>query len=288
VWTAPGRRPRSFKTGEGCVQAIRGYSVDQLALGGGQVAWIGNTGGNNLELHLLVAKLSGGAAQEIDFVASSESGVGEWVGRLLGGGPLLAYNRWAVVCDSWPECGELRLTGQKLVRIAAGRRLVVKRGAGSYPLSAVGGGRMAVESEGAVTVLAPNGSRVATFHVEGNPPRAIALSRARLVVARTFTLDLYDPATGAEAKSLPLGPAAALQLAGVNSKLALLRGPRRLVLVRLSDGKLISLPLRPGMAKRFVDARLDGAGLFYAYNARRGPAKGRIVLAPTAKLLARF
>jgi hypothetical protein len=148
---------------------------------------------------------------------------------------------------------------------------------------------MAVESEGAVTVLAPSGSRVATVAaVEGNPPRSIALSATLLGVARTFTLDLYDPATGTEVKSLPLGPAAALRLAGVSSKLALLRGRRRLVLVRLSDGKLISLPLRPGMAKRFVDARLNGAGLFYAYNVLRGSAKGRIVFEPTAKLLARF
>jgi hypothetical protein len=295
VWTAPGRRSRSFRTYGGSLadcgqEETRRYSVHQLALGGGQVAWIGITGGNNVELHLEAAKLSGRAAREIDFRSYSGGGQGEWVGRLFGGGPILAYNRWVVDCDSG-ECppGELRLTGQKLVRISAGRPRVVKRGAGSYPLSAVGGGRMAVESEGAVTVLAPSGSRVATVAaVEGNPPRAIALSRTRLAVARTFTLDLYDPATGAEAKSIPLGPAAALRLAGVNSKLALLRGPRRLVLVRLSDGKLISLPLRSGTAKRFVGARLDGAGLFYAYNARRGPAKGRIVFEPTAKLLVRF
>jgi hypothetical protein len=124
--------------------------------------------------------------------------------------------------------------------------------------------------------------------VEGNPPRAIALSSTRLAIERTFTLDLYGPTTGAEEKSLPLGPAAALRLAGVSSKLALLRGPRRLVLVRLSDGKLISLPLRPVMAKHFGGARLDGAGLFYTYDARRGPAKGRIVFEPTERLLARF
>jgi hypothetical protein len=30
------------------------------------------------------------------------------------------------------------------------------------------------------------------------------------------------------------------------------------------------------------------AGLFYAYNVRRGTAKGRVVFEPTAKLLARF
>jgi hypothetical protein len=294
VWTAPGRRSRSFTTYGGhlygCGQEeTRRYSVQQLALGGGQVAWIGITGGNNVELHLEAAKLSGRAAKEIDFRSWSGDGRGEWVGRLLGGGPILAYNGWGLVCDEICPPGKLRLVGAELVRISAGRPLVVKRGARSYPLSAVGGGRMAVGSAGAVAVLAPNGSRVATVPaVEGNPPRAIALSRTRFAVARTFTLDLYDPATGAEAKSLPLGPAAALQLAGVNSKLALLRGPRRLVLVRLSDGKLISLPLRPGTAKRFVDTRLTEAGLFYADNVLRGSAKGRIVFEPTARLLARF
>lgn len=291
VWTAPGRRSRSFKTmaarlpdcGE---QETRGYSVNQLALGGGQVAWIGTTGGNNVELHLEVAKLSGRAAREIDFRSYSGDGRGEWVGRLLGNGPLLAYNRWALVCDDVCPPTQLRLTGQMLVRISAGRPVVVKRGAGSYPLSAVGGGRMAVKSAGAITVLAPSGSQVATVPaVEGNPPRAIALSRARLAVARTSTLDLYDPATGAEEKSLPLGPAAALHLAGVNSKVALLRGPRRLALVRLSDGKRISLLLP---SKGIVGTSLTAAGLFYAYNTRRASAKGRIVFEPTAKLLARF
>jgi hypothetical protein len=291
VWTAPGRRSRSFRTyGESlpdCGQEeTRRYSVQQLALGGGQVAWIGITGGNNVELHLEVAKLSGRAAREIDFRSYSGDGRGEWVGRLLGNGPLLAYNDWALVCDDICPPAELRLTGQMLVRISARRPIVVKRGAGSYPLSAVGGGRMAVRSAGAVTVLAPSGSQVATVpRVEGNPPRGIALSRARLAVARASTLDLYDPATGAREKSLPLGPAAAMHLASVNAKVALLRGPRRVVLVRLSDGKRISLPLP---SKGIVGTSLTAAGLFYAYNTRGASAKGRIVFEPTGKLLARF
>jgi hypothetical protein len=291
VWAAPGRKPRSFKTmaakqpdcGE---EAPRGYSVGQLALGGGQVAWIGITGGNNVELHLEVAKLSGRAAREIDFRSYSGDGRGEWVGRLFGSGSLLAYNRWGLVCDDICPPARLRLAGPELVRISAGHPLVVKRDAGSYPLSAVGGGRMAVKSAGAVTVLAPSGSPVATVPaVEGNPPRAIALSRVRLAVQRTPTLDLYDPATGAETKSLPLGPAAPLHLAGVNSKLALLRGARRLVLVRLSDGTRTVLQLR---SKRIVGASLTSAGLFYGYNTRGASAKGRIVFEPTPKLLARF
>jgi hypothetical protein len=147
---------------------------------------------------------------------------------------------------------------------------------------------MAVAHHDAVTVFARSGARVSRVAaVPGNPPRAIALSRTRLAITRTFTLDVHNPTTGATVKSIPLGTAAALRLVGVNSRLALLRGPRRLVLVRLSDGKLIALPISSSRAASIVDARLTEAGLFYAYNVRR-PPRGRIVFQPSARLLARF
>jgi hypothetical protein len=217
------------------------------------------------------------------------------VGRLLGGGSLLAYNGWSVVCDSPDEfaCDEgranLKDTRERIVRVSAGRRVVVKRGAGSRPLTAAGGGRMALESEGTITILGRSGARVATIPASpGDPTRAIALSSTRLAVTRTFALDLYNPVNGAKLKSIPLGPSAALALTGVNARVALLRGPRRLVLVRLSDGRPIALPLPAGRASTIVDARLTTAGLFYAYNTARGSARGRIVFEPTARLLARF
>ena len=59
----------------------------------------------------------------------------DWVGQLLGGGALLAYNGWRVACDSPNEnacdLGEAALTlrNERIVRISAGRRAVVKRGA---------------------------------------------------------------------------------------------------------------------------------------------------------------
>ena len=144
---------------------------------------------------------------------------------------------------------------------------------------------MAVGTEGALSIRAANGAQVATVPYGAGTARAVALGKTRLAIERTLTLDLYNPATGAAVKSLPLGSAASLRLVDVSSRLALLRGPHRLVLVRLSDGKLIALALR---TKSHVDAKLTSAGLFYAYNVRRGLAKGRIVFEPTAKLLARF
>jgi FG-GAP-like repeat len=300
VWPALGGRAKAFRTGEGCESGTIPYHVVELALGGGQVAWIGAAGGNSLDMLLHEAKLSSGRKRQLEWAnnASGAAGqpTGDWVGQLMGEGPLLVYNRWSVVCNPPPDSGcewsdpTVRLVKQRLYRLVAGRRIAVKRGSDSYPVSAVGGGRMAVQTAGAVAVLAPSGGRVAAVPTnQGNPPRAIALSRTRLAVQRTLELDLHDPASGKKSLSIPLGSAAGLRLVGVSSKLALLRGPRRLVLVRLSDGKLVSLSYRQGAAAAVTAVRLNEAGLFYAYNTRtRAAKKGRIVFEATRHLLARF
>ena len=291
VWTAPGKGSIRVKPG---ILGCAGDGVTRLALGGGRVAWIEQGGGNDLEMTVMEAKLSGGAGKQLEFVTNGDRAggdpTGDWVGRLLGSGSLLAYNSWTQTCDRRgdQECGQndpfLRLTNEKLVRIADGRRLVIAGAAAAYPLLAVGGGRMAVGTESALSIRAANGAQVATVPDPAGTARAIALGKTRLAIERTLTLDLYNPATGAAVKSLPLGSAASLRLVDVSSRLALLRGPHRLVLVRLSDGKRISFPLGSGAAATLVGGRLTEAGLFYAYNAR----SGRIVFEPMGKLLARW
>jgi FG-GAP-like repeat len=299
VWASPNRRPRSFKTDEGCYDATIPPHVTELALGGGQLAWIVAAGGNYLELSLQVARLSGGRTKTIDGANNGDGAAGDpagsWLGRLQGEGPLLVYNGWTLTCTVPPDyaCGwsepTLRPVRQRLVRIVGGRRAVVGHGASSFPVSAVGGGRMAVEAAGAVTVFGTRGGRVAVVPpVEGDPPRAVALSRTKLAVQRTFELDVHDPASGRKAKSIPLGPAAALRLVGVNARLALLRGQHRIVLVRLSDGKLASVRFAPRTAGTVVDMKLNESGLFYAYNVRSAKPGGRIVFESTTRLLNRF
>ena len=244
-----------------------------------------------------MAKLSGRAPKQIDWVVTdADRGAGDWVGQLFGAGPLLAYDGWTDYCKPFdpatgtctPASAEVHLGSQRLVRIAGGRGAVVKRGPDAFALVAVGGGRMAVESGDAVDVLAPDGTEITTVPADnGNPPREIALSSTHLAVEHAFTLELYDAATGTSTKSIPLGDAAALRLTGINSKLALLQGPHRMVLVRLGDGKLISL-LFLGSTTGVIDPRLTEAGLFQAYNVPRASEKGRIVFEPTATLLTRF
>jgi hypothetical protein len=296
VWTAtPGKRSIRIKPG---ILGCAGDGVFQLAIGGGRVGWIEEGGGNDLELTVMAADLGGGARKQLEFATNGDRAggdpAGNWVGGLVGNGPLLAYNSWTQTCGkpSDHECGEhdpfLRLTNEKLVRIAAGRRVVVIRGVAAYPLLAVGGGRLAVGTIAGASIRAANGAQVASVPYAPSSARAVALSTTHLAIETALTLDLYNPSTGAPVKTLPLGTSASLRLVDLNSRLALLRGPHRLVLLRLSDGKRISFPLSARAAATLVGGRLTEAGLFYAYNTRSASLPGRIVFEPVDKLIGRF
>ena len=294
VWTPSRRAVRSFKRGYlGCA----GDGVGELALSARQVAWIEEGGGNNLELTVMLANLTGRAAKQVDYQSNGDRAggdpTGDWVGQLQGGGSVLAYSAWEVVCahlsSDGDYCDWVGVGERHLVQLSSGRRRVVRSGPDSYPLAAVGGSRMAVAAGGAVRVYGPAGAVVTSVpDPSGDPARAVALSTSRLAVERTFGLDLYSPRSGAKIKSLGLGPAAALRLAVVGSKLALLRGPRRILLVRLADGKLMSLPLVSATGQPLVDVKLTDAGLFFAYNVKTTAKKGRVAYVSTAALLRRF
>jgi hypothetical protein len=297
LWSVPRRTSKNF----------RADCYYDLALGDGWVAWLQYFEWPNepeLTTRVYAHRLPGGPlaklGRAVNYSAHNDLR-GGWLGQLLGAGPLLAFNQWDVDCllppkrdpyeggsDCENENPTLRISGQEL-HILAGRARHVRSGTRFYPLRAVGGGRLALAPAGGVVVLTPKGSRAAAVPpVDGDPPRGVALSRTRLAVLRTSTLDVYNPAGGAKEASFPLGRAAALRLAGVNSKVAVLHGRHDLVLVRLRDGKLVSFPLRSAAAKHLVDAKLTAAGLFYAYNVPRKPKPGRLVFEPTARLLARF
>jgi len=296
VWNASSRKATNLA--RVCVphSVSADTTVEELSIAGNAVAWItASEVGNTQGWHdLFVAKLSGGAAKRIDHVSGRDSypADGGWLGYLLGGRRLLAYDKWQTFCEPPPGYGcssrdaWIRVGRTSLMRIAGGRRIVAKRGAGSYRLDAVGGGRMAVEAaDGSLSVLAPTGARIATVPAsKGDLPLSIALSSTRLAVVRwSRTLELYNPATGGKGRSLPLGDATPVALAGVNDRLALLQRPGLLVLVRLRDGRVISLPLPPHLA----GADLTERGLFYAYSVR-GARKSRIVFEPNAALLKSF
>jgi hypothetical protein len=267
-----------------------------VAVGGGHIAWIeepfcGNTEGC---MDVFAAKLSGGRRKRLnetvnDCGAGPCDPGGTWVENLLGGGPLIAWNDSTVACTRNCNEGqdfeaEWSVKSQQLRRLYRGRSGSVRHDRADHPLLAVAGGRMALQVGARIVLLKPSGARLAA--VAAPDELSAALSRTELGVAGRSALSLYNPATGHLRKTIALGPNAALQLAGITSRLAVLRGSHSLVLVRLRDGALVFVPLASKAAQGLVDAQLTSAGLFYAYNT--GGRGGRVVFEPTARLLARF
>lgn len=292
VWTAPGRRVSRFGLGElGC----NGDGVDELALGGGQVGWIESGGGNDLELTVMNGRLPHGrtkrVAYEVNGDRAGENPAGGWVGHLVGGGRLLAWNRWQVVCDrpAGEECydgdPQARLTGEQLVRIGAGVPTTSAGGPDVYALAAAGGNRFAVVRSDGVATLDAAGASLALVPTSVADIRGVGLSATTLFVERSTTLELYDPASGVARRSIALGGAAPLTLAGATKRFVLLTGKRRLVLVRLGDGARaeLSVPVSP-----LVGARLTENGLFYAYDVATSRQPGRVAFVSSRSLAAAF
>lgn len=298
VWSPRSSRSREVDLNHYCEGGC--FGVDELALGGGRVAWIEEAGGNSLELHLRAVRLAGGKPTEVASGGGDECEAhglsnGSYIGQLFGAGALLAWNAWELECKTG-SCPPGKRLSKTVERLVAGMPGGIKNSASTRGLVAVGGGRVAVASNDTITVLAPNGAKLATvpatgarrvqprLSIEGVDAFAVALDATRLAVARASTLDLFNAATGTKTKSFPLSKAARFELAGINAKAALLRNSSGLVLLRLSDGKRISIP----QAGKIIAAQLTDAGAFFAYNTPGAALKGHIVFEPTAVLLRRF
>jgi hypothetical protein len=274
-----------------------GDGVGELALGGGQVAWTEEGGGNDLELTVMAGRLPRGKTKQLEYEINGDRAGGDptggWVGNLVGSGSSLAYNSWDVACDRPPgeECGDgdpkARVTNEKLVRVGKAGTSAIGSGHEAYALAAVAGGRFAVMRADGVATLRSTGEPAAFVPDPGRTVRAVGLSPTALAIERASTLDLYDPLTGSLSKSIGLGSAAPLRLVGVTQSYALLRGSPGMALVRLGDGSAVTLALLPA-ARSPVDVRLTDAGLFYAYNVARGHHLGRVGFVPARSLAHAF
>ncbi|HEX6679561.1 MAG TPA: hypothetical protein VF063_02840 [Gaiellaceae bacterium] len=295
VWNTSTGRSSGFRLHtNGCM----GDGVRELALGDAQVAWIEHGGGNSLELTVFAARLGGGRARELDFQANGDRAgadpAGGWVGFLRGGGSVLAYNRWRVVCDR-PDvfsCGEkdpqLRITDERLIRIALGRVHPVASGPAAYAVTTAGGGRIAVQRPDGIATYTSAGRSLAFVPDPQHRVTGVGLSSSALALERNSTLDLYDAETGAPRRSIGLGSETSPALLGLTKTLALVELPRTLLLVRLADGARATIAL-PLVAQRgLVGVRLTDAGMFYAYNLRSGSAPGRVAFVPTRALAKAF
>jgi Tol biopolymer transport system component len=171
-----------------------------------------------------------------------------------------------------------------LVRLGVGSRrcgglpcATLRTGAQAAPVDAASGALIAVKRLGTVTVLNDQGTIVRTFPFSPADVSAARLDGGHLVVARSYTIESYDVATGTLEGSQPLP--AGYQLADVDGGIAVLRRPRAVIVLRLDNGA--SLTLAPGQPPMFAD--LETPGLYYSY--ATGDGGGRVVFLARAELL---
>ena len=143
----------------------------------------------------------------------------------------------------------------------------------------VSGGLIALREPGAVTVLDDQGRLVRTFPFAPDDVNAARLDGGRLVVWRFGVLEEYDVATGARVLSrlMPAG----YRLADVDGGIAVLRSAGGVELLRLDDGRSLTLP---GGDPTLAD--LEPPGLYYSYATADGG--GRVVFVPRAEILRRL
>lgn len=143
----------------------------------------------------------------------------------------------------------------------------------------VSGGLIALREPGAVTVLDADGSVVRVFPFTPDDVGAARLDGGRLVVWRFGLLEEYDVATGARVLSrlMPAGS----RLVDVDGGIAVLTSAGGVELLRLDDGRSLTLP---GGDPTLAD--LEPSGLSYSYATADGG--GRVVFVPRAEILRRF
>jgi Tol biopolymer transport system component len=264
VWTPADGSLRRF----GLLPApCAGYPipVDEVVFAGSRVAWTRDTGAP-CEITLYAASFAQPVPAEVGYGCTPSSF------HAHGDGDLLVFDN-----------------GSGLMRVGAGTEqcqpqvdtagicATLRRGDHAGPVESVSGGLIAVHEPGVVAVLDERGQLVRVFPFVPDDVSAARLDGGRLVVWRFGGLEVYDVATGTRVSSLPMP--AGYRLVDVDGGIAVLLSTNRVLLLRLADGR--SLSLQPGQEPTLAD--LEPPGLYSSY--ATGDGGGRVVFMPRSELV---
>jgi hypothetical protein len=268
VWTPAAKTIARFDFPHLCLPTSTGSGIFDLELAGSRAAWVRYGGGNTWEFRLRSATLTDREPAQLSF-ESADAGT-YWPYHVRGDGDVLVFN-----------------DGERLVRVGGGRErcqengrevsvcTTIRRGLHAAPIEAVSGRLIAIRSARDVAVVDVQGEVVRVF------PLTVAvahLDRERLVVVRGNAIERYGVQSGTleASRSIPSG----YKLADVDGGIAVLRRPTAIRLLRLDDGRSLTIERRGPM---FGD--LEAPGLYYSYAVGK---TGRIVFLPRAELMRRL
>lgn len=268
VWTPAAKAIVRFGFPRLCMPTSTGSGIYDLELAGSRAAWVSYGGGNTWEFRLSSATLSNREPVQLSY-ESADAGT-YWPYQVRADGDLLVFN-----------------DGARLVRLGGGRErcqekergisicTTLRRDLHAAPVEAVSGRLIAIRETREVAVVDGRGEVVRVF--------PLAVSSARLdgddlVVARANALERYSVQTGALERTRPIP--SGYKLADVDSGIAVLRRATAIRLLRLEDGRSLTIERRGPMF-----AELEAPGLYYSQAVGK---TGRVVFLPRAELLRRL
>jgi len=289
LW-APGdpslRRVEAHETP--CRAGNESEGITELALADGRVGWAGWYPGGSTDCTEATSGLwsAGLGDQQAVFLANAYTNSCQPTGffHLHGKGDLLVFDhrtRLVSVGGGVEKCSDPTTTSVREMPDTAGRICTtLRRGADAGPVDSVGGGRIAIRNQGAVTVLDEQGKLVRVFPFAPADVSAARLDADRLVVWRFGRLEAWSVANGTRELTRPLP--AGYRLEDVDGGIAVLLGSDTIVLLRLDDGR--SFTLEPGRGPLLAD--LEPQGLYYTHTGDDGG--GRVVFFTRAELVRRL
>jgi Tol biopolymer transport system component len=269
VWTPAARTIARFGFPRLCVPTSTGSGIYDLELAGSRVAWARYGGGNTWEFELESATLS---ARTPITLSSNSGDAGEyWPYYVRGDGAVLAFDdhvRLVQVGGGREPCQQGGWRGSSICK-------TIRRTDHRTPIESVSGSLIALREPTEVVIVDLQGNVV---HVFPFAVTAARLDGEQLVVVRGRTIERYSVSTGAQDASRPLPSGYAL--ADVDGGIAALRKPAAIMLVRLDDGRSLTIERRGPM---FAD--LEAPGLYYSYALGK---TGRVAFLPRDELVRRL
>jgi Tol biopolymer transport system component len=270
IWERDQETVAKFPVTYDCASSA-GAGISEVVLSRGRAAWIQYQESNHLYLDVVTATPQR-PSQDVVFGATDQD-----AGHLRASGTLFVFASWTpdgpvgsnTMTTLW------RLNGARASRLASGTNVLA-------PM-AVDGDRIVVSRGGGrFEVLKADGRRLRTMKLHDDV-RALAYAGDDLVALREDRLDWLTGA-GRLRRSWPTAARGA-RLEGVEAGIAVYVAQRRIHLLRLRDGRRVTLN-PPGRGE--VHADLDRTGLFYAYAVGEGRQNGRVAFLAFPKVRLRF
>lgn len=258
---------------ETCVQepTSTGRGIEALAIAGKRTTWIVNQGGNTESDNLLFSSTAPGrdaiVARSIASGPDPDTLAGSWIGGLVSDGTRISYSTWT---SSGAGALHRFPTTKSLAADAA-----------AIADSSADAGRVAVlRADGSVAIFGITGRLLRT--IQTTNARAIALSGNLLsVVVAGGTVNVYDRTTGALLHTWPIAPGATS--IDASKGIATYVAGAAVHVLDLSTGRDVTVVT--GKRRQVSGARIDSAGLLYAFDTR---SLGKIAFVPFSTVTKRL